>query len=449
MTMPENRVIVIGAGAGGMMAAGRAAECGADVLLLEKTARAGNKLLISGESRCNLSNTRELEDFVSAYGPNGRFLYRAFNLFFRDELQEFLRRFGVETAAEADGRIFPASNSSADVLNAFKSYISEGHVRLETQKEAETILVENGRVTGVRIGPTDFPAASVILATGGASYPATGSTGSGYRMAGGVGHHVVKLRPALVPLATYDNENISKMQGVSLSGVRLTAFACKAEDIPLQNSTLTDTGRGIPGKSPRPPVIESRTGDLIFTHFGLSGPAVLLMSLAVVEGLENGPVSLAIDLRPRFTWEEMRQEVQKCFDRFSKRNFRNILLELLPPKLVDPFQHMGGVAAEKVGSQINAEERERLVRLMKSLSFSVKGPLSLAAAMVTAGGVSLDEIESRTMASRLVKGLYFCGEVMDIDADTGGYNLQAAFSTGHLAGESAAAFVSGSVGAEG
>jgi predicted flavoprotein YhiN len=442
--MHEKRIIVIGAGAGGLMATGRAAECGADVLLFEKTAHAGNKLLISGESRCNLSNTRELNDFITAFGPGGRFLYRAFNLFFRDELLEFLHRFGVETQAEADGRVFPASNSSADVLKAFETYLSENLVNLQTQKEVDSILVTDGRVTGVRTGQTDYPAAAVILATGGASYPATGSTGAGYRIAAESGHRIVKLRPALVPLATYDNGLLVRMQGASLSGVRLTAFACKAEDVPLQNTTLTDTGRGVPGKSPRPPIIESRTGDLIFTHFGLSGPVVLLMSLAVVEALESGPVSLAVDMRPRFTWEQLRQEIQQRFDRFSKRNFRNILLELLPPRLVDPFQYMSGVAAEKVGSQINAEERERLVRLMKALTFSVKGPLPLASAMVTAGGVSLDEIEPRTMASKLVKGLYFCGEVMDIDADTGGYNLQAAFSTGHLAGESAAAFVSDS-----
>lgn len=435
--MSKKQVIVIGGGAAGMMAAGRAAESGADVLLLEKTQRPGNKLLLTGEGRCNLTNTRELSDFVTAYGPNGRFLYHAFDLFFREELLEFLGRFGVGTVNEIDGRIFPASNSSAEVLGAFESYMLENHVRMETGKEVDSILTAGGRVTGVSAGGTDYPADSVVLATGGASYAATGSSGAGYRLTGAVGHRIVRIRPALVPLAVCDPDSVKTMQGVSLNGVRLTAFACNVLDIPCETA-LRDAGRGIAGKSPKLPVVESRIGDVIFTHFGLSGPAILQISLAVVDAFEHGPVSLAIDLKPRLTWEEMRIEIQKRFDRFSKRNYRNILLELLPPKLVDPFQRMSGVPAEKVGSQINAEERERLVKLVKCLSFVIKGPFSLASAMVTAGGVALPEIDSFTMESRLVKGLFFAGEVMDIDGETGGFNLQAAFSTGHLAGESAA-----------
>ena len=436
--MSKKQVIVIGCGAAGMMAAGRAAESGAEVLVLEKNKAPGAKLLLTGEGRCNLTNTRELSDFIEAYGPNGRFLYRAFFLFFREELLEFLGRFGVGTVNEIDGRIFPASNSSVDVLKGFERYMLENQVRMETGKEVDAILVDEGRVTGVSAGGTEYAADSVILATGGASYPATGSSGAGYRLAGAAGHRIVRIRPALVPLAVCDVESVKSMQGVSLNAVRLTAFACNALDIPCDN-VLRDAGRGIPGRSPKPPVVESRIGDVIFTHFGLSGPAVLKISLAVVDALEHGPVSIAIDMRPRLTWEEMRIEIQKRFDRFSKRNYRNILLELLPPKLVDPFQRMTGVPAEKVGSQINAEERERLVKLIKCLSFVIKGPFSLASAMVTAGGVALPDIDPATMQSKLVKGLYFAGEVMDIDGETGGFNLQAAFSTGHLAGESAAA----------
>ena len=426
------------------MAAGWAAECGAEVLLLEKTAHAGNKLLISGQSRCNLSNTKELDDFIAMYGPNGRFLYRAFDLFFRDELLPFFRRFGVETKVETDGRIFPASNSSADVVRVLESYLSEGRVRVETQTEVECITVQEGHVTGIRVGQTEYLAAAVVLATGGASYPATGSSGAGYRMAAALGHRIVRLRAALVPLIVFETETVKKMQGASLSGVRLTAFNCKGEDIPQPLPPLRDTGRGISGKSPRPPVIESRTGDVMLTHFGISGPVALQMSLVVVDALERGPVSLCIDLRPQVTWEGARQFLQKVFDRLSKRTFRNILVELVPPKLIEPFLEMSAIPSDKCGCQIDASERERLLGLIKSLKFNVKGPLSLASAMVTAGGVSLKEIEPHTMSSRLVKGLYFCGEVMDIDADTGGFNLQAAFSTGRLAGESAAAFVRGS-----
>ncbi len=441
--MNKDRVIVIGAGAAGMMAAGRAAECGAEVLLLEKTAHAGNKLLITGQSRCNLTNARELNDFVSMYGTGGRFLYRAFDLFFRDDLLRFFQRFGVETATEADGRIFPASNSATDVLHALHSYLAENGVPVEAKAEVESIIVQEGRVTGIRKERSEYPASAVVLATGGASYPTTGSTGAGYRMAAALGHKIVKLRPALVSLVVSETEIIKKMQGVSLSGVSITALACKAEDIPQTSHPFKDAGRGIPGKAPRPPVSEIRTGDIVFTNFGISGPAVIQMSLAVVDALEHGPVSISIDLRPQVTLESQRQFLQKVFDRLSKRTLRNILMELVPPRLIEPFIELSGVPADKLACQINAGERERLLMLIKSLRFNIQGPLSLASAMVTAGGVSLREIEPRTMASRLVKGLYFCGEVMDIDADTGGFNLQAAFSTGRLAGESAAAFVRG------
>ena len=436
-----DRVIVIGAGAGGMMAAVRAAECGSEVILLEKTAHTGNKLLISGQSRCNLTNTRELDDFISMYGSGGRFLYRAFDHFFRDELLEFFRNSGVETKAEPDGRIFPASNSSADVVKAFENNLLKNHVRVITKTDVESILVKDGSVIGVRTNAADIPASAVVLATGGASYPATGSTGAGYRMAAELGHHIIRLRPALVPLVVSETEIIKKMQGVSLSGVGITALACKAEDIPQTSEPFKNAGRGISGKAPRLPVIESRTGDLMLTHFGVSGPAPLQMSLAIVDALENGPVSICIDLKPQVTLESERRFLQKVFDRLSKRTFRNILVELVPPRLIEPFLEISGVPSDKCACQIDAIERERLLMLIKSLKFNIQGPLSLASAMVTAGGVSLKEIEPRTMASRLVKGLYFCGEVMDIDADTGGFNLQAAFSTGWLAGESAAAFV--------
>ena len=374
MTIQNKRIIVIGAGAAGLMAAGRAAECGAQVLLMEKTLRPGNKLLISAQSRCNLSNTRELPDFIAMYGPDGAFLYRAFDLFFREDLLQLLQRFGVETVAEADGRIFPASNSSADVLKALESYIAEGRVQLETRKEVETITASNGQVTGVSIGKTEYPADAVILATGGASYPSTGSSGAGYRLAASLGHHLVKLRPALVPLVAFENESAQKMQGVSLSGVRLTSYSCKAEDIPMPASPIKDAGRGISGKSPRPPVIESRTGDVMLTHQGLSGPVTLLMSLAIVDALERGPVSVAIDLRPGLTWEEMRRELQKCFDRFSKRTYRNILVELLPPRLVEAFLEMSAIPREKCGCQIDADERGKTAQAHEGTPVQHTGP---------------------------------------------------------------------------
>jgi len=441
--MITKQVIVVGAGASGLMAAGRAAESGASVLLLEKMESAGKKILISGKTRCNLTNSREMDDFIAMYGPNGRFLYSAFKLYFRDDLLALLRRYGVETKTERGGRIFPASDDARDVVQALEHYLSDNKVQRQTGVPVTGILVDNGHVVGVQAGSQTYPATAVVLAAGGASFPATGSTGDGYRLAAAVGHTITKLRPALVPLVVFEIERAKSMQGVSLKNVRLTAYQCKADEIDPSMAPIIDVGRGIMGKRPRSPVIESRMGEMMMTHFGIGGPITLQMSLAIADALEQGPVSVAIDLKPALSAQTLRQRLQRDFDSYSQRSYRNILKELLPQKLVEPFVEMTGIPPDKPGHQITAEERERLLSLLKSLRFNIKSPLPLASAMVTAGGVSLKEIDPRTMASRLVKGLYFCGEVMDIDAETGGYNLQAAFSTGYVAGESAAEFVSG------
>ncbi len=441
--MNNGQVIVIGAGASGMMAAGRAAESGASVLLLEKTERPGKKILISGKTRCNLTNIREWGNFTAMYGPNGRFLYGAFNHFFRDDLLAFLRRYGVETKTERGGRIFPASDDARDIVEAFKQYLYDGGVQIQTRAIANSVLVDKGQVAGVQTGSKTYPAAAVILATGGASFPGTGSTGDGYRMAAAVGHAITPLRPALVPLVVFEVERARSMQGVSLRNVRLTAYRCPADDIDLTTAPTRDSGRGIPGKRPRSPIIESRMGDMMITHFGLGGPITLQMSLAVVEALEHGPVSVSIDFKPALSNRELHGRLQRDFTLYGKRRYHNILSGLLPQKLVGPFIEMTGIEPDKRGHHITSGEREKLVRLLKSLRFNIRAPLPLASAMVTAGGISLKEIDPRTMASRLVAGLYLCGEVMDIDAETGGYNLQSAFSTGYVAGEHAAAFAAG------
>ena len=436
--MPSHNVVVIGAGAGGMMAAGRAAECGASVILLEKKNSPGNKILISGKTRCNLTNSADEDEFITKYGPNGRFLYNAFHRFFRDELLAFLKRYGVEIKVERGGRIFPASDDARDVIGAFERYLTEQRVRLKTGVEADRILVSEARITGVATKKDIIKCDAVILATGGASFPATGSTGDGYRMARTLGHTIVPLRPALVPLIVQDIELVKSMQGVSLRNVRLTAWQCRAEEINPAQTPVRDSGRGIAGKQPRAPVIESRMGEMMITHFGIGGPITLQMSLAIVDALEVGPVSVSIDFKPALSYEKLRDRLQRDFDLHSKRSLQNILKELLPQKAINPVIMMSGIPGDKPGNQINGEEKDRLVHLLKAVCLDVKGPLPLASAMVTAGGVSLKEIDPHTMSSRLIKGLYFCGEVMDIDADTGGYNLQAAFSTGYVAGESAA-----------
>jgi len=433
----QRQIIVVGAGAGGMMAAGRAAEMGAGVLLLERTNRPGNKLLLTGNKRCNLTNAKELEDFIAMYGPNGRFLHSAFGRFFRDDLLAFLERYAVVTKTEPDGRVFPASNRAEDVANALQRYLDEVGVLLRTGARATSIQVTKQRVTGVEIGQEFLPAAAVVLATGGASYPETGSSSDGYRLATEVGHSVVKLRPALVPLVVREIDLAKSMQGIALKDVRLTAYQCEADRIDPLLALKADYGRGVGGRKPPRPVIESRTGEMMITHFGIGGPITLLMSLAIVDALERGPVSVSIDLFPALDHAQLQQRLQGEFDRYGNRFLRHLLDGLLPHKLVDPFLEMTGLPPDRLGHQITAVERERLTRLLKSMRFNIKAPLPIPAATVTAGGVSLDEIDPKTMASRLVKGLYFCGEIMDLDADTGGYNLQAAFSTGWVAGESA------------
>jgi len=439
--MTTKQVIVIGAGASGMMAAGRAAESGANVLLLEKAERPGKKILISGKTRCNLTNAKELDNFIAMYGSNGRFLYSVFKHYFRDDLLALLRRYGVETKIERGGRIFPASDDARDVVKAFEHCLADNGVQMQTRVQVTDILVDRGRVVGVQTQSKMYPAAAVILATGVASFPGTGSTGDGYRLAAAVGHTIAKLRPALVPLVVREVQRAKSMQGVSLRNVRLTACQCAADDISLSMIPTRDVGRGIMGKRPRLPIIESRMGEMMITHFGIGGPITLQISLAIVDALEHGPVSVSIDLKPALSDKELRQRLQRDFDRYSKRSYRNILKGLLPQKLVEPFVEMTDIPPDKRGHRIVAEERERLLSLLKSLRFNIKAPLPLAAAMVTAGGVSLKQVDPRTMASRLAAGLYFCGEVMDIDAETGGYNLQAAFSTGYVAGENAATFV--------
>ena len=434
-------MIVVGAGASGLMAAGRATERGANVLLLEKTDGPGKKILISGKSRCNLTNARDLDDFICMYGPNGRFLHSAFHRFFRDDLLAFLKRYGVETKAERGGRIFPVSDDAMDVVRAFRRYLKDQLVEVHTGVPVTGIALRDGRIEGVRTERSSFPARAVILATGGATWPATGSTGDGYRMAAALGHTVTKLRPALVPLIVEEVDRAKSMQGVSLRNVRLTAFRGEAATIDPALIPAKDLGRGLDTKRRRSPVIESRMGEMLFTHFGIGGPITLLMSLAVVDALAEGPVSVSIDLKPALTVEKLRTRLQGDFDRSGKWGFRNLLAGLLPRKMIDPFIEMSGIPPDRPGHQITAWERDRLLLLLKSLRFNIKSPLPLTSAIVTAGGVSLKEIDPRTMASRLVPGLFFCGELMDLDADTGGYNLQAAFSTGYVAGEEAAAFV--------
>ena len=432
-------ILVIGAGAAGMMAAGSAACAGARVLLVEKTDQCGKKILVSGKTRCNLTNSAELTQFISMYGPNGRFLHSAFSVFFRDELLALLEKQGLATKVERGGRIFPLSDNSQDVVQALGKYMAESRVRVTFNRAVRAIVPEGSARFTVRCAAGDIRATCVIVATGGASWPATGSTGDGYEMAKALGHTIVPLKPALVPLIVTEAELARSMQGVSLRNVRATAFSSTAAEADESLVPSCDSGRG-EKKKPRPPVLESRFGEMIFTHFGLGGPIILLMSQAVARALDVGPVSILIDLKPALGRDQLSRRLIADLDRFGKRKIGSILKEYLPAKLIEPLRTLAGIDADSRAHQIDAAARERIIDLFKALRFNITGTLPLSRAIVTAGGVHLKQVDPRTMASRIQPGLFFCGEVLDLDADTGGYNLQAAFSTGFVAGQSAAQY---------
>lgn len=427
--MSEYQVIVIGGGPAGLMAAGQAAATGAETLLLEKMSHPGRKLLITGKGRCNLTNVAPLEEFIDHFSPDGRFLRSAFTRFFTDELIEFLDKLGVETVLERGERIYPVSNDAQDVVDAMTYWVQKNGSNMQTLAKVERLLVEDKRIVGVQVADppgsapqtksrgksasTVFRAKSVIIATGGASYPGTGSTGDGYRLAEAVGHTIIPIRPALVPLET-SGKIAPRLQGLSLRNV---------------NARLM-----VDGKKQA-----EAFGEMLFTHFGLSGPIILSLSRKVVDALyANHEVGISIDLKPALADAKLDARLMRDFDTHGKRHFRTLLQDLLPRKLIQVCIDLTGIPADKRAHQITSAERERLRTWLKDFRFQISGHRSFAHAIVTAGGVSTREVDPRSMASLIVDGLYFAGEVLDLDADTGGYNLQAAFSTGWLAGLSAA-----------
>lgn len=417
--MSQEKVIVVGGGASGMMAAGRAAESGAPVLLLEKTKRLGNKLRITGQGRCNLTNVADMSDFIAHFGPNGSFLHNAFARFFNQDLIDFFAAQGVSTVVEQGQRVFPASNDAHQVADALAGYLRRSGARVRFKTKVTELEAEGERIAGVQTEEGEFlTAGAVIVATGGASYPGTGSTGDGYRLAQALGHTIVPIRPALVPLVIKE-DHAEALQGLSLKNVEVTLL--------LDGQPVT-----------------RQFGEMLFTHFGVSGPIILTLSAQVVDRLTQGKLELSINLKPALSDEQLERRLQRDFDRFGQRAFRNILKELLPSKMIALFVQLTGIPPDKPGHQITAAERGRLFNLLRDFRLTIVGHRPIAEAIVTAGGVSTREIDPRTMESHLVKGLYFCGEVLDINADTGGYNLQAAFSTGYVAGQSAACAVAGS-----
>ena len=402
-------IAVIGGGAAGMMAAIAAARRGADVTLIEQNKICGKKLLITGKGRCNITNACPTEDIFRNIPTNPRFLYSAVYAFSNYDTVDFFEQSGVPTKVERGERVFPQSDKAASVADALvRKMRSLGVIILHGK--ADKILTDGERVTGVSAEGKAVAASAVILATGGKSYPRTGSDGFGYGIAEKLGHSITKLRPALVPVETF--EDTKPIMGLS-----------------LKNVTLTVTDRS--GKK-----LHSELGELLFTHFGLSGPLVLSASSHM--GSEPEKTIVEIDLKPALSEQKLEQRILRDFSKYINKDFRNALSDLLPQKLIDTVIARSEIDPFKKVNSVTREERRRLVSVIKRLSFTVKRYRPIEEAIVTSGGVSVREINPKTMESKIVKGLYFAGEIIDVDAYTGGFNLQIAFSTGHLAGESAA-----------
>ena len=408
--MEKFDVIVVGAGPAGLLAAGSAAEGGGRVLVLEKMRQEGRKLLITGKGRCNITNDAEVGEFIKHVYPNGRFLRSAFGHFFSKDILAILERYGVETSLERGGRYFPASNKSADVLSALLKWVNELKVEIRCGERVEKLLVEEQCIKGVQSNGEVFSAGKIILATGGKSYPATGSNGEGYELARSVGHSIQPVIPALVPLET-EGRVAQNLQGLNLKNVRATVW-------------VDDKKRG------------EDFGEMIFTHFGLSGPIILTLSRMVVAALQQkSRVEVSIDLKPALDEQKLDARLLRDLDEAGKKQIVNLFKNWLPSSMIPVFLEVLGIDPEKEGHQVSAKERRRIRNLMKDFRFSISGHRSFKEAIITAGGIPTSEISSKTMESKLVSGLFFAGEMIDVDAETGGYNLQIAYSTGWLAGK--------------
>ncbi len=403
-------MIVVGAGPAGMMAAGQAALLGRSTLLIEKMGSAGRKLLLAGKGRCNLSNSAPLDETLGHFNQEGRFLKNVYHRFFTDELVEFFKSQNLPTVIERGGRIFPASEKSKDVLATLLRWIKTTGVELVTDRSVTELIIDRGRVQGVRTTGGTLLSPKVILATGGKSYPGTGSTGDGYALARLAGHTIQPLRPALVPLITA-GKTARQLQGLSLKNISLSVWVNNKKN-------------------------EQLFGELLFTHFGLSGPIVLSLSRQIVIELErNNPVEVRIDLKPALDIPSLDARILRDIQNIGKKQVSSLLEGLLPKKLIPVCLEQTGISRELQNSQLSSTDRSQLISWLKEdFKFTVTGHKGFDQAIITAGGVDTSEIDPRSMESKITPGLFFAGEIINLDADTGGFNLQAAFSTGWAAG---------------
>ena len=404
------RVVVIGGGAAGLMAAVIAGREGAKVTLLEKMNFVGKKMGITGKGRCNITNASDMSEFIKNTPGNGKFLYGAYERFTNEDLLQLLHDAGLETKVERGGRVFPASDSALDVRNTFMKLMKHYGVDVHLEEPVKKILVADGVVNGVVTDKETYFADAVVIATGGKSYPATGSTGDGYILAAEVGHKITDIRPSLVPIVTEESW-VKDLMGLSLKNVELSVVAKNKVQAKI-------------------------FGEMMFTHFGITGPIVLSLSHTVGKLMRKkniGVIGLDINLKPALSPETLDKRLQKDFDLYSKKQLINGMKDLLPNRLIPLIIELSGIDHQKSINQISKEERQQLGYMLQHMPLTVKGLRPVEEAIVTAGGISLKEFNPKTMESKLVKGLYGAGEVLDIDAFTGGYNLQAAFSTGYVA----------------
>ncbi len=415
------KVVVIGGGPAGMMAAITSAENENEVILLEKNKSLGKKLLITGKGRCNITSSLPMEDFIKNTPGNGMFLYSAYNRFTNQDIISFLKKQGLEVKEERGNRIFPVTDKSKDVLNCFEKKLkSLKNVKIMYEMPVSEILVNEEKiVTGVKCkNGAIIKADKVILATGGKSYPLTGSTGDGYEMAKKLGHTITKIKPSLVPLETYEQDLHQSLQGLSLRNVKIKMIdTCK-------NKTIYED-----------------FGEMLFTHFGVSGPVILSGSAHLVryknidELLKNKKIKLLIDLKPALTEEKLNDRILRDFEEFKNKNFKNSLDKLLPQKLIPVIIERSGINPDKQVNSITKQERTQIVKLLKDFEVTIKNFRRIEDGIITAGGISIKEVNPKTMESKLISGLYFAGEILDVDSYTGGFNLQIAYSTGFVAGE--------------
>ena len=409
----SKKIIVVGAGAAGLMASGVAGEAGAEVLVIERNDKVARKVMITGKGRCNVTNNCTLiNELISAVPTNGRFLYGAFSKFMPTDTIEFFEDMGVPLKVERGNRVFPESDKAVDIVDALNAFSQDSGAKRIKGRVTE-LIIDDGTVRGVRLEDgAEHMADAVIVATGGVSYPLTGSTGDGYTLAKQAGHTVTELKPSLVPLVCHEGCCMD-LQGLSLRNIEITV---------LDSESYKEVYKDF--------------GEMLFTHFGVSGPVILSAS-AHMNNMKPRKYEIHIDLKPGLTYEQLDKRIQRDFLENANKNFINALDALLPKKIVPVIVRLTGIRPSAKVNQITREQRGTLVNILKDLKVTVNGFRPIEEAIVTSGGVSVREIDPRTMESKLCRGLYFAGEVIDVDAYTGGYNLQIAFSTGRLAGESA------------